>query len=238
MRGTSLASSTHPIRAAVYRAVQTSILRLFGTRRVIRGVPCSVMLTPRGVSLWQSSATVRAALGKQQQVVFDRIEAALQLLEETAPRVARRFRGDVQQIVVGGDERSRDAYCDPILGDVIVTARFAESDGLTPARLARLLVHEATHARVAHLGIEYKVGSRARIELACARQELAFIRAVPDAAELIAESEARVRNWAQLGEEAWSDERFHRDAREQLEANTHPKWLGRLLGRMLRPRAA
>ncbi len=231
-------SKLHPLRVAFYRAGQGLNLRLFSTKRVIHGMPCWVIVSLRGVSVWQSTAAVRAVIAKHDQVVFDRIEAALQLLEVAAPRILRRFCSDVRRIVVIGDETNHDATYDPILGYVFVTDRFAESEGLTAARFARLLVHEATHARIDHVGIPYEVGTRARIERACVKQELAFVRSVSDEPQLTAETEARVARWARLGEDNWSDERFRRDAVEQMDANIRPRWLARMLGRMLGLRAA
>jgi hypothetical protein len=54
------------------------------------------------------------------------------------------------------------------------------NEKITPEVLAGVLVHEATHARLEHRGIEHLEPVRDRIEKVCVRQELLFASKLPD----------------------------------------------------------
>ena len=52
--------------------------------------------------------------------------------------------------------------------------RFVTNPETTIERIASVIVHEATHARMERCGIGYAEDQRARIETVCFRRELAF----------------------------------------------------------------
>jgi hypothetical protein len=53
--------------------------------------------------------------------------------------------------------------------------RFVRSEMTTIAEIAAIIIHEATHARLEHLGIRYDEKQRSRIETICYRREIAFV---------------------------------------------------------------
>lgn len=60
--------------------------------------------------------------------------------------------------------------------------RFVLDETVTIDRVAGVIVHEATHARIGRCGIPYSKALRGRIEVVCHREEIAFARRLPDGA--------------------------------------------------------
>jgi hypothetical protein len=188
-----------------------------GTRRKLHGIP---------VSVFEDQAVAES--------VFPRISDALYLIRTYDSRRFRRLKVDVPRILVQGQETTRNAWCHARLRWCVVTFRYATAADTSLGDLASSIVHEATHARIAHAGIEYRMPTRARIELACAKEQLAFARRLPDSDELVAQLTRRVASWACEPGPDWSDERFRRDAAQALRDNQAPAWLVRLLGMFAR----
>jgi hypothetical protein len=89
----------------------------------------------------------------------------------------------------------------------MVDPSYASSE-VRPEELAATLVHEATHARLSHLGFKYEnARSRVREEAVCLRQEIAFARRLPDGDELAESAERRL---ASLDPSDYDDAAFDR----------------------------
>jgi hypothetical protein len=104
-----------------------------------------------------------------------RIHDALAVVREQAPRRYKRMRQDVRRFVIigaGGAEYWRQ------LDAIALTRQMIAIE--SPDELAVTIVHEATHARVASMGIPYLPALRERIERLCVREEVAFAKALPD----------------------------------------------------------
>ncbi len=83
---------------------------------------------------------------------------------------------------------------------------YIESDA-QPEELATALVHEATHARLWHMGFRYETASRVREEAICMRQEIAFARRLPNGAAI---AEAVQLQLASLDPSDYEDAAFER----------------------------
>jgi hypothetical protein len=142
------------------------------------------------------------------------------------------------RILVGGAETTRDGYFLPPAQWCVITRHYATSPATTPEALSCLLVHEATHARIERIGIRYAEGVRARIEVLCVREQLAFARALPGAAALTAQLESRLAEWTGRGEPPWSDARFQRDSVRFALQNGIPRRIVRFFAWLARRRAA
>lgn len=110
--------------------------------------------------------------------VAARLSAALDLIAAYAPRCYRRLHTDLAGFVV---ERfaCRGAFF-PATRECLVELTFTVNPQHGLPEIAASIVHEATHARVAHWCGSLPPELRAREERLCRRAELAFGRALPD----------------------------------------------------------
>lgn len=135
--------------------------------------------------------------------------------------VLSRLRQDVDCILI-----------DAVVGNHFYTAarairlRGPSLDRIDTARVAKILVHEATHARIEARGIPYARDQQARHERVCVNAEKRFARKLMDGDALADESEDQLKTpW-------WTDEeRQKRKVREWEELGV-PQWLPKLLRRL------
>jgi len=113
----------------------------------------------------------------QTDAVIQRLTAALELVATYAPRCYRRLRTDLAGFVV---ERfaCRGAFF-PASRECLVELTFTVNPQHTLAEIAASIVHEATHARVAHWCGTRQDNDRPREERLCRRAELEFGLRVP-----------------------------------------------------------
>jgi hypothetical protein len=124
----------------------------------------------------------------QTDQVLQRLTAALDLVASYAPRTYRRLRTDVAGLVV---ERfaCRGAFL-PASRECLVELTFTVNPHHTLPEIAASIVHEATHARVAHWCGTLPPEFRPREERLCRRAELAFGLALPDGATVVERAQA------------------------------------------------
>lgn len=155
------------------------------------------------------------------QSLAAKMRGALDLIERTEPRRMRRIRTDVHRIVLiaaGPPE-----YWPGAKGFALPVRSVVELD---EARLALLLVHEATHARLWNAGIRYRPSLRARIEKLCVNEEEAFARKLGCSGSVLLELAAkRDRNW-------WEGDHARESRVEALRELGWPQWLIRLYTRV------
>ena len=116
--------------------------------------------------------------------VLRRLDAALALIRTYRPRQYRLLKRDVAGFVV-----QRYACRGAYFGHsrtCLVELTFLANATMSNAQIAASIVHEATHARLDRLGLPL---SGPAAERACRRAEIAFGRAVPDGAAVIARAE-------------------------------------------------
>lgn len=124
-------------------------------RRTLRGIPTTVVNTRPDIVTAQ---------------VFERLDAALGLIERHTPHYFRHLRRDFAGLHV---ERyaCRGAFF-PAQRVCLVELTFIVNPGFTLAQVASTIVHEGMHARLHALGID--AASRAREERFCRRAEIEF----------------------------------------------------------------
>jgi hypothetical protein len=95
------------------------------------------------------------------------------------------------------------------------------------AEVASIIVHEATHARLALAGFGYEPATRERIEGVCFRSEIAFASRLPDGQALIDAARAQL-----AGDPAvWTDGARRERTVDKLRQLGLPEWLVRILNR-------
>jgi hypothetical protein len=111
--------------------------------------------------------------------VLERLDEALQLIEQYAPARMRHLRRDVREIAVVRFP-CRGAYL-PDQRAIVAELTFLARRDISPAPVASSILHEGVHARVDCMGVSREDRDRAREERLCRRAELAFGRALPAA---------------------------------------------------------
>jgi hypothetical protein len=119
----------------------------------------------------------------QTEQVARRLAGALDLIATYAPRCYRRLHTDLAGILV---ERfaCRGAFF-PLSRECLVELTFTVNPQVSLPEIAASIVHEATHARVAHCCGSLPPEHRAREERLCRRAELDFGLALPDGAVVV-----------------------------------------------------
>ena len=174
---------------------------------------------------------------------LQKVSAALNLIAEYDPRRMRRIARDMPWIWIQSSAYAPASFRDHARLCTLDREWVAAQEN-SPALIAAVLVHEATHARLFRRNIPYPEGARARVEALCDAQSAAFARRLPDGEGL-----ARRMLDRRPDETYLSDETLHRrlsdakprdlDAtRKDIEDSDLPAWLKKLLLRLVRLRAA
>jgi hypothetical protein len=142
-------------------------------QRLVRGIR---------VRLINSRADIRT------DQVIERLDSALGLVEQYAPRCYRRLSRDVAGFRV---ERfaCRGAFF-PQSREILVELTFTVNPEHGLPEIASSILHEATHARVAHRCGPLPESTRAREERLCRRAEIAFGLSVPGGEIVLARARA------------------------------------------------
>jgi ankyrin repeat protein len=138
------------------------IVALFSKQHTIEGVEVGMLAVPE----------------KHSTIAFRRIHKALQLIAQYDPSKFRRLRRDVRRIQVTSllgttgmfSEAARTCFLD---------GKILYGDKSSVTAVACTIVHEATHARQFSVGFCYSEADRLRIERACVRAEVSFVRSIP-----------------------------------------------------------
>lgn len=149
-------------------AVAAAKERLMTETRTIRGVPVTVINTRPDIE------TAR---------VFEHLDGALGVIERYQPHRLRRFRRDVQGIIV-----KRFACRAAFFGDTrqcLIELTFVGEGRFSDAQVAASIVHEGVHARLLTRQLSGRPECHAREERLCRKAELELGLAVPDGQAVI-----------------------------------------------------
>jgi hypothetical protein len=156
-----------------------------------------------------------------------RVEDALRLIKHYGPLHYSRVLHHLERVWINLTSHG-DACYERSLEACVLDERFVLAETTTTERIATVIVHEATHARLEHRGIAYDEKIRTRIEAICSRRELAFAIKLPDS-EQLQEEIARSLEFYGPNTEYFSDASFHnRRIQGEIEALRHlgtPDWL-------------
>lgn len=159
-----------------------------------------------------------AAAAPEACQVFDRVAEALGVITQYDPSLIEELRHTASRLLFteapGGHYIAGISTCRIGIG-------FAKR---SPAlNLAMMIVHEATHARLARNGMCYVGEQREVIERLCVGAEISFAERVPDSEEAIAKARA-------LLETRWWDASAHAESTvNELAERGVPRWIAKRL---------
>ncbi|MCA1537774.1 hypothetical protein I6F21_35255 [Bradyrhizobium sp. NBAIM03] len=130
------------------------------------------------IQLWLSKGRMIdglwiGTLSDDPELALQRVEAALRLIERSAPLHYQRVKKSLSRIWVQLVPHGAGCY-QHSLNACLLDPRVVASETTTIEWIASAIVHEATHARLENWGIRYDEAARSRIERICARRELDF----------------------------------------------------------------
>jgi hypothetical protein len=172
------------------------------------------------------------------QTCMWRIEEALRLIKHHDSLHYSRVINNLERVWV---HLLPDAFAhyDRSLNACVIDERFLLLESATPERIASIIVHEATHARLERWGVVYDEKKRPRIEAICLRRELNFLARLPNSEPLQEEIKSTLE-WCAGDHDYYSDENFqHREEQGQFELLRYlgaPNWLISFLMRIVRRR--
>jgi len=186
---------------------------------------------------WRLSASrmlrrIRTAVcldGENDDLYFDRVEEALDLVERYDPRTMDEIRRHFDGILVLGSERFRLAHWHDNARLCVITGPHLATSSTSPENVALTLVHENMHAKLCAAGLGYAEGRRAPIEVICGMAELAFARRVPYSTGLVERAEGQIERWSAGGEGPWSSETMRAATVQHLRDTGAPSWLLRFV---------
>ncbi len=166
------------------------------------------------------------------ELILSKVTAALGLIQQYAPKSYARIKRFTPNILVFGGHSYTAVYVSD-LRLCSMDRSFARSEQTTPAGLASILIHEATHGYLDSLGINYDEQLRKRIERICVLAEISFARRLPEPENLI----EKAVNQLVIGTEFWTNEAFAQRDLETLAALDAPPWLVAFLKKKVAARA-
>jgi hypothetical protein len=163
-----------------------------------------------------------------------RVERALLLVKQHSPLHYSRVIRGLERIWIFLLPQGLGQYSHSLKACVL-DERFIADSATSVERIASVIVHESTHARLEQCGIAYDEALRGRIEAICFRRELAFAVRLSDNAELVEEI-AKYLKWYGGNPDYFRDAYvLEREREGEIEALRHigtPEWLIRAVPAM------
>jgi hypothetical protein len=176
---------------------------------------------------------VNTGVSEPDETLIGKVASALDLIALHDPSSLHRLQRHLRRILVELDLYAAMHYVSQF-DTCIVNADYVTRAETTITDIASGLIHEATHARLDHAGVEYREDIRGRIESICYNAELRFLRRVPNSKDAIALVE-RAKQHTTV-EEEWSNQRlseeYHQSRIQALRRVGCPEWIIRLVQRL------
>lgn len=169
---------------------------------------------------------VRVSLDSDPEPILRRVEEALRLIKTydriRYDRLSRDLKGVWIRPIPGALGTFNAALCACELD-----RRFILDDDSPAELIAAVIVHEATHARIHHCGIESNEKVRSRIETICLHRELAFAAKIPNGDKVrdFAERTLPLASTAEYWTDKTFEERFTNENVKILREFGVPDWL-------------
>ncbi|MEJ7809359.1 MAG: hypothetical protein WKG32_02980 [Gemmatimonadaceae bacterium] len=146
--------------------------------------------------------------------VSHKVEAALRLIAQNDPALAGQICRDVRRLLF--TETSGGHY---LAGIETCRIGLAYATRVPPIELAMMIVHEATHARLAKGGALYLGEDRGRIEHICVEAEIAFAERIPGSEHAVQKARALLKT------EWWDAEKHSERTVSDLRQRGVPEWI-------------
>lgn len=150
--------------------------------------------------------------------VFERAALALQLITRTDRKRTLRLKKHVRRILF-----SRFPGGHYLAGIQACRIGIEYARRVPAIELAMMIVHELTHARLAHAGFDYRGECRERIERLCVKHEILFAEQVTGSADAIRKSVGL------LDSKWWDHSASQESTAEELRQRGVPRWLVRFI---------
>lgn len=160
--------------------------------------------------------------------VFERVAQALSLIKTSDPLRYRRILRDIDRIVVAPLVTGAEAQYSRTINACEIDERYMLGERYAPELAASVVVHEATHARLEHMGFAYVEERRQRIERICMRRERAFLARVPGAEAAREAVSRQMQHKYDLSADGFAKRR-ETGEREALRYLGVPEWLIRTI---------
>jgi len=165
---------------------------------------------------------------RERQELFQKVSDAIELIGERSPVYLRRLRRDLRGIWINLAAGNVAEYHDGARLCLLDRQHLSKSD-VTESRVAAMLVHETTHARLAKSGINYEPKRRSRIEAVCYRAEIRFAGRLSDGGAIAEQARLQM----QQDPIRWSAEAARARARDRFRELGVPEWLIRFIVRAI-----
>jgi len=145
-------------------------------------------------------------------VAFSKIDQALNLISTFDPRRYQQIKDDVKKILVFSAEPAAAQWIGGLRMCVLDKEYLFRAD-ISPTEIAASIVHEATHAHLERLGMEYAEEARSRIERICTESQIAFAKRLPEPGRSL-----EIAEWQlSLPESYWTNDEIQNRGLEALE---------------------
>lgn len=118
-----------------------------------------------------------------------KLRQAVEKIHRHSPRDYRQVTRSIRRLVVADYQTPLNAEYHSSQRTVLLLAETLRV--LDVNALAAMLIHESTHARLDRMGVVHTAGASDRIEAICLRNEIRFLRKLPDARGLLIAKEER-----------------------------------------------
>jgi len=161
---------------------------------------------------------------------LSRLTSALGLLSDMRPRWLASMRQYVRRIQIRQVVDASGKW-HASTRQVDLDRDYLTRPDVSDAAIAATLVHEFTHGRIQAARVSYRDHNRFRVERLCVRQELLFLKSLPDSQD-VAQLIGRHEDLYERAEYYWSDEELERRNRQAASAVGVPTWLVNALWRL------
>ncbi len=167
-----------------------------------------------------------------------RVEAAFALIKSTDPIQYRRTTRHLRRIWINVIPNGLAQYQSSI-DACLIDERYVLSEETSIEMIASSVVHETTHARLDHLGIQYEEKKRSSIERICLGREVAFLKRLPGCEKLLQET-VYARNYYAEMPEYFTNQKFNERAIDGIASAMRylnaPSWFIKCTSRLSRRR--
>ena len=151
---------------------------------------------------------------QNERVMCDRLAEALLLIRQVDAKRFIRIRRDVRRILI---VRSGGPEYWPLADGFVLDSLYVANAPIE--RIALSIVHEAVHARLWKMGVDYRSALRSRIEKLCVHSEIAFASQLPQGGVLLEQARAKLANpW-------WTEQRVFERRLAAMRKSGWPEWL-------------
>jgi hypothetical protein len=170
-------------------------------------------------------------LGRAGDPAYEKLCAAVRLINTHDPACFARMRRDFSMINLEPLPSALGQYFRP-RKVCSINYYYCDRSTVSEAEVAGVIVHEAMHARLDHLGFVTSESNRVRVERICVKAELLFasrLTGVPSAVRVKKNANARLRMLSDRPDSYTTEARLDQDLAAITKAGAAPQWFLRMM---------